>query len=74
MAIHSSEKQKCSRCGNEYEWNFIKSEKGEAVFGAYPFDNNVKNVTPLNVPGSYSIEIECPKCYKREFVIKEAKS
>ena len=70
MAIHFNGKQKCIKCGNEYEWSLIKSEEGEVIFGSYPFFKNVKNITSLNVPGLYSIVLECPKCYKREFVTK----
>lgn len=64
------DEQVCSRCGNQYIWIWTELEgHGDHFTGRWDEKRkNVKNFTRINNTNRYSIELECPECYKTEFI------
>lgn len=57
---------KCE-CGNQFEWNCVKLEYGDCIFGK--LDDLTKNCKNVNETATkYIIELQCPQCYKKHFV------
>lgn len=72
MAFQFRGEQTCSRCGHRYEWITTQVEENEVVTGSMDkMWKNVKSCTFIKQINRYSIEIECPKCWKRELVEKK---
>lgn len=63
------DEQTCSKCGNQFDRIFIGLENGETMAGRW--DNMIKNVKNHKKNGAeYLVEIECPKCWHREWIEK----
>ena len=71
MAFQFQGEQTCSRCGHVYKWVTTQHGKGEVVAGIVnQMWCNVKKCTQINQTNCYCIELDCPKCGKREFIEK----
>ena|GEM_PF-4854091 len=69
MPVKFSGKQKCEKCGEEFEWKYFELERqrisdpsNQLIVESLPVNITLAHACRMNNDGTYSVQVNCPLC------------